>query len=270
MIQKLSDRRTKLIRRLSDGKMRRKTGEYLVEGFSLVEEAIKRPRSIDLIVLTKSAVPNANIILDIAEDKAIPVFSTSDKDFKELATTNSPQGVIAVVKRDIEMARKLFTQALDKDPSLIFYLDGIQDPGNLGAIIRSAEAVGASAVIAGENTVEITNPKVIRGSMGAFFNIPVLDLEEANMGINGMKRRGFTVAATLLSPEAISIWDYEPPTKLLVVFGNEARGISFDVIEKSDVYITIPIDGSSESFGVTASAAIISAILRNKQKKVVK
>ncbi|MFP4458895.1 MAG: TrmH family RNA methyltransferase [Candidatus Zixiibacteriota bacterium] len=269
MLHKLSERKAKHIRSLSTSKMRKKYGEYLVEGFSLVEEALGRPRDVRLVAVANSMLERATLILDICEAKAIPVFTVNDSEFPDLATTVTPQGVLAVVDRNIDMARKLFMEALEKDISYIVYLDGIQDPGNMGAIIRSAEAVGASAILAGENTVQITNPKVIRGSMGAFFHIPVVEHKEIGMGVNAIKKYGFTVSTTLISPQATDIWEYEPPKKIMMVFGNEAHGISFDIIDKADDMVTIPIDGKSESFGVTASASIISAVIRNRHKRMV-
>ncbi len=264
MIYPLSQRKEKLIRKLGMKKFREEIGEFILEGHSLVREAIERPRDNRLILVAESAMDRNLEITDIADIKGVPVFQCSDRKFQELSDTVNPAGILSIIKRDVDQIKSWFIRRMDESKALILWLEGIQDPGNFGSIIRSAEASGLTAVIAGAGTVEITNPKTIRGSMGAIFHMPVLTIKELAMGFGSFRQKGFEVAATVISPDAVDMWQYEPPKKLLLLLGNEAHGLSFDTIEDADTLLTIPIEGKSESFGVAATGAIMGAVLGDK------
>ncbi len=264
MIYPLSSRKESYIRKLGKKKFREETNEFLLEGHSLVREAIERPRENTLILVADSALERNAEIIDIADIKGIPVFQCSNRKFAELSDTTNPAGILSVIKRNPEQIKAWFMRRMEETKALILWMEGIQDPGNFGSIIRSAEASGLTAIVAGAGTVEITNPKTVRGSMGAIFHIPVLTAKELSMGFGSFRQKDFTVAATVISPDAEDMWDYQPPMKLLVLLGNEAHGLSFSSIEQADTLLTIPIEGKSESFGVAATGAIMGAVLGDK------
>jgi len=266
MIYPLSDRKGKHIKGLLQKKNRVKYSEYIAEGFSIVDEALRRPRDVLSLLIDEDILDKASAQIDLAESKAIPVFTTYHENFAKFSDTKNPAGIMAVVKRDIDRERKRIYRAIESDNAFIIYVEEIQDPGNFGSIIRNAEALGAHGVITGSGTVDITNPKVIRGAMGAHFFIPVVNTLEIGFGLNGFKNRDFRIAATVLDDKALSIWEYKTPDKLLLAFGNEAAGLSDKVIDIADELLTIPISGKSDSLSVASASAIFIASLTSQRK----
>jgi TrmH family RNA methyltransferase len=183
------------------------------------------------------------------------VAEVSEKDFRSAAETESPQGVIAIGEVP---ARSLDT--LEIPPMCrILVLDAVQDPGNVGTILRTAAGLGATATIALPGTVDIWNPKVIRSSMGAQFHHPALHADWAGL-------------SALLQREKIGLWaadaNGEPLDKsravqrLAIVVGNEGSGLSADIRARADRTISLPIAGNVESLNVAVAAGIILYELR--------
>lgn len=239
MITSTQNRQVKQWRKLHTKKERTKTRAFLVEGYHLIEEAYKSKWNILEVI--------------IEENKEIPVWCeketvtiVSASVFQHIAQTETPQGIIAVV----EMNRK--TPSLEKQLLLI---DRVQDPGNLGTMIRTADAAGFSAVILGTGTVDLYNDKVIRATQGSIFHIPVLQ-EDLLEKIPALKQDGYTIWAAALE-QAKNYTELNPAEKIALIVGNEGAGIDTKVLTEADELVKIPIYGRAESLNVSVAAGIL-------------
>jgi len=229
---------------LEKRKIREKEGKFVVEGEHLVEEAgdklIHLIYSADLPVVKKAA------------SKGIPAFKVSKKIFGFLTSVETPQGVLAVVKKP-EYALKIILKK--PDPLIVFCVE-IQDPGNLGAIIRSADAVGAAGVLLSKGTVDLYNQKVIRSSMGSIFHLPVLEVGEAGEEAEKLKAKGLKLIAADTSGKK-NYWEagYGGATAILV--GNEGAGLPQNILGICDEVVKIPMPGRAESLNAAMAASII-------------
>jgi|SRR5690625_659449 len=244
MITSTQNSQVKKWKKLHTRKGRIKTGLFLVEGFHLIEEAKQSNWEITEIIIREDVdVPTW------CEDQFIHI--VSEAVFQHIAQTNTPQGIIGVVKMK-EWAR--FTG------NHVILIDRIQDPGNLGTIIRTADAAGFSAVILGKGTVDLYNDKVIRATQGSLFHIPILQAGLIDE-ISELKREGFSVWATALE-DSTKYTELEVPKKVALVLGNEGSGIDEGILHVADSVVNIPIYGKAESLNVSIAAGILMYYLR--------
>ncbi|MFD1067449.1 TrmH family RNA methyltransferase [Oceanobacillus locisalsi] len=245
VITSAKNEKIKALKKLHQRKYRKQTNTFLIEGDHLIEEALVSDwLTLEIIVSEEGTVP------EIA--KHLPVTEVTRQVFKELSFTASPQGVMAVVEIKTE-------EAIDGE--FIVLLDAVQDPGNTGTIIRTADAAGADGVILGSGCVDLYNDKVIRSTQGSIFHLPVLhaDLDEE---ADRLKKAGYTVWATALE-KAENYKNLTVPQKTAVILGNEGAGVKDSLLEKADERVTIPIFGKAESLNVSIAAGILLYYLNN-------
>ena len=181
----------------------------------------------------------------------LPVHTTSETNFADLVETETPQGIAAVVR----YANHDLLDLLTISPNTILALDRIQDPGNMGTIIRTAEWFGVNGIIAARGTVDIYNPKVIRSAMGALFKIPVIQNINFGESISLLKKANFSLFGSTL---AYTKKQPQPkPQKSVIFIGSEAHGLDDKLIYKMDHLISIPGSGSVESLNAAIAAGII-------------
>lgn len=244
----------KYFKSLKTKKARSLNEQFAVEGIKSVRDAIGAGADIDAILVSAEFYEKQS--LDIPTDLSIYVIG--NEIFASLSDTEAPQGIIAVInQREKELLPDL--------QKAYIYCDKIQDPGNLGTIIRTADAAGFGGVILSDGCVEMYNPKTVRASMGSFFNIDVFDGISADRLLM-MKSLGFSVVCGVLSDNSVCYTDADFTKPTVVVVGNEANGISDEVKKLSDVDIKIPIDGAAESLNAAIAAAIIMYEV-NRQRK---
>ncbi len=235
----------KLVRNLLEKRRaRRKEGRFVVEGPHLVEEAQ------DLIdfVFYSQELP----ILVSLKAKGIECLRLSRQEFEEISEVESPQGILAVVKEKRFELKDLLAK---KDPLIVFCAE-VQDPGNLGTIIRSADAVGAAGVILSKGTVDLYNPKVIRATMGSLFHLPIVLIEDESEALAVLKKNKLRIIATAGQAETNYFEiDYKQGTVVLV--GNEGAGLSAELIKSADKSVKIPMPGKAESLNVGVSTAVV-------------
>lgn len=172
---------------------------------------------------------------------------------KHLSDTKTPQGVIAVVRRTEPSIEELLHK--EKNPCF-FLLENLQDPGNLGTIVRTAEGAGVTGIIMNRETVDIYNPKVIRSTMGAVFRVPFLYAEDLPGTIGELKRAGLGIyAAHLKGKNAYDQEDYRKGCAFLI--GNEGNGLRDEVAECADHLVIIPMQGMAESLNAAVAAAVL-------------
>ena len=240
----------KHIKKLADKKYRDQNNCYIVEGIKLVEEAIQEEAQIEKIVIceesTKTSEISKSLMYEIAKYDCIYV---SDKIFKTLTQVMNPQGILAVVKKNKERP------TIKYDEDIIVALDDIQDPGNLGTILRTVDSIGLKQLIVSKGTADAFNPKVVRSSMGAIFRVEVIEVENLKETIESIKRNKYELIVTSLQTES-SIYDIDY-TKKIIVIGNEANGVSQEIQDMADKKIKIPMLGKTESLNASVATAII-------------
>ena len=275
----------KEIRKLKEKKYRK--NKFIVEGIKMLEEAISENASIDLIVIREgmdlsnlisnilykndadSGVKSKNIIDAISKIKSITV---TEKVFDTLTDVVSPQGVLAVInKREngiinqatennnaFEIGDKIKETEnvkIDTTTDYILALDGIQDPGNLGTIIRTADSANLKQIIVSKNTVDAYSPKVIRSTMGAIYRVNIIEVENLEWTLKDLQKDGFKVVVTSLDTNN-SIYDISY-NKSIVVIGNEANGVSKEVQELANERVKIPMLGKTESLNAAVATGIM-------------
>lgn len=234
MITSIQNETIKSLMKLKQKKYRDETGLFLVEGYHLVEEALKYQCAMKIIT-------TENIQYDIE------TVQVSQNVMNKLAFTKTPQPVMA-------LCQQLKTQDILENGKRYLLLDRVQDPGNVGTIMRTALALGYDQVIMSKDCVDLYNDKVIRSTQGALFqmNVCVMDLVEV---IVHLQKHGVNVYGTSLH-QALSINEYEKQEKMAFVMGNEGQGISQTVLEACDQALYIPIQ-SIESLNVAVASAIV-------------
>ena len=238
----------KFVKKLKERKFRDKEGLFILEGLRLIEEAIKANMDIENIIISKEYEDKFNQRLlenNISSNKIIIL---SDNLFMQLASTENPQGIIAVIKKNNK----------EKDLNGEFFLicDKVQDPGNLGTIIRTAQAAGVNGIILTKGTVDIYNDKTIRSTMGSIFYIPIFYDDKDFTIIRRLKEDGFSIVATSLK-ESRNFFEEDLKGKIILAVGNEGNGISDELFDLADKKVKIPMPGGAESLNVSIATSII-------------
>ena len=173
----------------------------------------------------------------------------SKKVLDSITDVSNPQGILAVI------GKKEGNNSIDYNQDLILVLDGIQDPGNLGTILRTADSVGLKQIIVSANSGDIYNPKVVRSTMGAIFRVEVIESQNLIETIKQIKENKFQVVATdLHTNKNIYQVDY---SKTAIIIGNEANGVSKDILQQADFRVKIPMLGNTESLNASVATGII-------------
>lgn len=254
----------KNLRALSDPRHRRKEQTLLIEGVKMVEEALRDNVGVTLVVAAPSLVQHhGKVVLKLAESRSVDVLWISEKVMDFLSESKTPQPVLAVVK----MQEHTEDELLSLTPGLIIIAHELQDPGNLGTIIRTAEAVGASGLALSPHTVDPYSAKAVRASMGSILRVPVVRIADITSFIRLCQQSGFQTAATLLTGET-SHFDADLLKPTAVIIGQEGGGLPQDIADHIDVRVRIPMSGTIDSLNVaTATAVFLYEALRQRTKK---
>ena len=240
----------KSIKKLKEKKYREEQNCYIIEGIKIVSEAILENVDIQKIVICEECLKNNSIdkkmLYDIAKYDCIYV---SEAVFKTITEVNTPQGIIAVVKQNNKK------DIIEFNGDLILILDGIQDPGNLGTILRTADSIGLKQIILSGKCGDVYNPKVVRSTMGAIFRVNIIKSKNLVETISQIKENGFKIVATDLKTDH-TIYDIDY-VKTAIVIGNEANGVSSDVLSISDNRVKIPMIGKTESLNASVATGVI-------------
>lgn len=201
----------KNIRKLKDKKYREQENKYLIEGIKLIEEAVEEKANIDTVVVCEDCVENnvieQKLLYEIAKYNCVYV---AEKVFDAITEVNNPQGILAVVNKENK------EENINYDEDMIVVLDGIQDPGNLGTILRTVDSVGLKQIILSEKTADAYNPKVVRSTMGAIFRVNVIVSKDIVKTLKEIKKHKFKILATSLETNN-NIYDIDYHKKVLVI-----------------------------------------------------
>jgi len=239
------------IRDLHRRKGRERRGLALAEGIRLVEEMLAAGAPCKGVVVAPAleATPRGAQLKRALVAAGAPLESISDADLAAVAATEHPQGVVAVYQ--------VRTWSLDDCAGAgarpVLILDGVQDPGNVGTIARTALAFGAAGLVALPGTADLTNPKTVRGAMGALFQLPHCHADDAQV-LDLLTRRQIALWATTMDGTPVDA--IRPHAAVALVFGNEGAGIRPELLARAEQCVTIPIRSAAESLNVAVAAGI--------------
>lgn len=262
MITSTANKQVKFVNALmKKTKTRREEDLFVVEGVRMCGE-IPRER-IHTLFVSENFQKTAGYAAAVAGVRRVEV--VSEAVFKALSDTQTPQGVLALVKQ-----LHYTLDAVLKKPALLMILETLQDPGNLGAIIRAGEGAGITGIIMDSRTADIYNPKVIRATMGSILRTPFVYTEDLPQTLAELKRNGIRLyAAHLQGENNYEQEDYTGNTGFLI--GNEGSGLSEGVISRADCLIRIPMAGRVESLNAAVAAAVLMyEAARQRRNKIVR
>lgn len=228
-------------------KVRRNKKMFTVEGIKMFQE-IPEMDLVSIFVSASFEKENRTLL----SGRAYQV--VSDGIFKKISDTVTPQGIMAIVRQK-EYTMEEILEKRNPKKSCIVVLDRLQDPGNLGTIVRTGEAAGISGIIMSADCADIYNPKVIRSTMGSIFRVPFTIVEDLPLAVEKLKENGIITYAAHLKGDAYNSGTLGKDCALLI--GNEARGLSEAVASKADKRIKIPMAGKVESLNAAVATAIL-------------
>ncbi len=250
MISSKDNEFIKHVKKLKDKKYRDLSNEYIIEGIKLIEEAIKEEAQINQIVICDDCEKTQNIpknlMYEIAKYECVYV---ANKVFNTISQVNSPQGIFAVVEKNNK------NKQIDYKQDIIIALDNIQDPGNLGTILRTADSIGLNQILVSKGTVDVYNPKVVRSTMGAIFRVKVIECEDIVKAIKETKKHKFKLVVTTPNTQD-TIYNINYNKKVIAI-GNEANGVSKEIQDLADYKVKIPMLGKTESLNASVATGIV-------------
>lgn len=224
---------------------------FIIEGPKIIEEALTEQIKLKYLVFGESFLENKESAYLIEMAGNYQKIKVTDRLFEEISDTESPQGILAVatfIERRLE-------DICIKDQPFLVYLDQVQDPGNIGTIIRTADAFNIDGIILGKGTVDPYNPKVVRATMGSIFRVPLYFCQKGDKLLQGWKEKGLKLIATSLEGSRVDERDFRSGS--LLIIGNEARGVDVQLMNQADKLVKIPMPGKAESLNASVAASIL-------------
>ncbi len=238
----------------SKARERKKDGVFLAEGLKMYEEVPEeRIAEVYLSQSMAEKLAAGEVSQRVGDKLWRTAYETVAEDvFAKMSDTQSPQGILTVVRRPCYGLEDLMGEGMP----LIMVLENIQDPGNLGTILRTGEGAGITGVIICGKTVDIFNPKTIRATMGSIYRVPFLYMEGIGAAAEALRQRGIcSYAADLKSNTSYDSYSYREPTAFLI--GNEGKGLTQEALLLSERYLRIPMEGQVESLNAAVAAALL-------------
>ena len=279
----------KNVRKLKEKKYRDLENAYIIEGIKLVKEAIAENAHIKQVVICEDFADNAELDKDTLFEIAKHNLAVVTKNvFNAITDVKTPQGIIAVIEKNVNReinnisdknlnTKKEGTQniapqdsdihsldlgqsqieksTIDYTQDIIIALDDIQDPGNLGTILRTVDSANLKQIILSKNSADPYNPKVVRSTMGAIFRVNIIETENLKQELQKLQENGFKVMVTSLDTQN-SVYDVNYNKKVIVI-GNEANGVSKEIQDIADEKVKIPMLGKTESLNASVAAGIM-------------
>lgn len=270
MITSVSNKRMKHLLLLQEKSRARNTeGLFIAEGIRMFEEAPLE--KLEEIYVSEAFCRQMGAETDAAAlvreklhscvKKGIHVEQVSEEVFRKISDTQTPQGILFVTEQLSWSLKEMAENALERQraggrPGLFLLLEDIQDPGNLGTMLRTGEGAGADGVIMSKGTVDIYNPKTIRSTMGSLYRVPFVYVEELGSAIELFRQKGIRIyAAHLQGEQYFDRITYESGSAFLV--GNEGNGLRQETAERADIWLKIPMEGRLESLNAAVAASLL-------------
>ncbi|OEH91883.1 TrmH family RNA methyltransferase [Bacillus solimangrovi] len=248
-IQSAKNQQVKLWKKLHQKKYRDETNMFLIEGKHLVEEAIKGEQAFEAIL-----VQDDEVMPPMLQNMNSELYIVSRDVMQAICDTKTPQGIAAICKITNG------TEIKNDNYSKLLLVDGVQDPGNLGTLIRTADAVGLDGIIISEGSADIYNSKVVRSTQGSLFHIPVIkgDLIE---WIERLEKNSVSVFGSALEG-AVPYGEISAQERFALVVGNEGSGVRKELLDRTSQNLYVPIYGQAESLNVAIASGILLYHLR--------
>lgn len=259
IIQSKDNSLIKEIKKLKEKRNRIKNNQFLIEGFRFVLEALESQFSVPMIFISEDSQNRWESfnVKDMLQE-CTKVYWVSDQLLRSISSTENPQGIVAVVNnKELHMKN---------EEGFYVLVDKVQDPGNMGTIIRTAHASGALGVIVTKGTVDIYNEKTLRSTMGSIFHIPIIQ-DNSLEKLTFLKEKGFKVIVSSLDTDR-NFYELDLKGKVIISVGNEGSGVSDDIYNLADIKVKIPMPGQAESLNVSVAAGIMMfEAVRQKDSK---
>ena len=249
MITSLQNPLVKQLRKLHSAKERHKQDLFLLEGTHLLEEAFVVDYPLSAVCCTQQWLVQHESLWKKVSNSCPRVEVVSQEVIAAIATTVQPDGVIATAKRGYSSTSISFA-------SVVIALETIQDPGNLGTIIRTSAAAEASGLFVSEDCVDLDNPKVLRASAGQWFRLPMAVSPDLKNTVKQAKDAGMKVVATLPTAK-LTYWEIDWLKPTMILLGNEGAGLSTELAAMADLQVKIPLNPEVESLNVAITSALI-------------
>jgi TrmH family RNA methyltransferase len=244
-------------RDLKRRKARERNALFVAEGVRTVEELARSPLSIEAVLATADAADagRSGELVGKLERRGVTVLRLSEAEFTSAADTEHPQGVLAIARQPGYALESLSLPAIAR----LLVLDAIQDPGNVGTLLRTGAALGVDAVVALPGTVDLWNAKVVRSAVGTHFNLPAVDATPAQLDafltLHHVELWGTDAGGTPLN-------ELTPPARVAIAMGNEGAGLSAALRERCSAVVSLPMAPGVESLNVAVAAGITLYALR--------
>lgn len=246
----------KLAVRLKQKKYRDESGLFLTEGVRLGEEAVRSGWNLKFCVCAETAAvqPRTAALLREIEAAGCSAYCTTESVYEKMSDTKGPQGILLVVEKRAHALVDLRTEGKNL---FLAVLDGVQDPGNVGSIVRTADAVGCDGVILLEPTADLYAPKTVRAAMGSIFHLPIYADVQAQAFVEFSAQHDISLLAAALDRNAASCFAVDLCRPLALVLGNEGNGVREKLLSSCDRKLFIPMKGAAESLNVSVAAAVL-------------
>ena len=253
-ITSLDNQIVKMAASLSEKKYRDREGAYILEGPNMIREALENSGKARFIFLrAESASAEANEIAKRADEQGLAVYEVSDSVYDKVSQTETPQGILAVFEKPTQSRESFFKACENKN---LLVIDRVQDPGNIGTLLRSAEAAGLAGAIVIKGSGDPFSPKAVRAASGATERFPIIFTESANDTLAILKSNGKKVFATAMSGSTV-YYKADLRKNAAIVVSNEGNGASKEILDGADEILSIPMEAKSESLNVAIASGII-------------
>ena len=240
----------KYVKKLKEKKYRDQSQEFIIEGIKLVKEAIEEKANIKQIIICDncedSRIIPKDLMYEIAKYNCVYV---TENILKTMSDVNAPQGIMAIIGRNNN------ENNIDYNQDIIVVLDDIQDPGNLGTILRTVDSIGLNQILVSKRTADCYNPKVVRSTMGAIFRIKIIECADLEQTLKEIQKNNFKLVVSSLQTNN-SLYDINFNKKVIII-GNEAKGVEPQIQKMADEKIKIPMLGKTESLNASVATGII-------------
>lgn len=251
-IESVNNKIIKYTNSLKDKKARKKEGLFIAEGLRLVTDGMKI-RKPEYVIISENF---------SCKDLGVKTYLVSENVFKKLSDTVTPQGILGVFK-----IKERNISEIEKENTLV--LNNISDPGNMGTILRTAYGAGFKNIVIDNKSVDLYNPKTVRSTMSAIFNLDIYLSSNIVSDLKLLKEKGFEIIGSALTEDSKNIYSTKINSPSLVVMGNEANGIEKEVLDICDKKVIIPMKNNIESLNVSSAASVIMyEILRRQEYEI--
>ncbi len=262
MITSAANERIKAIRKLHERKARQESGTFLIEGLRIVAEAVEQVAPVETLIVAPELLKSEFgwELVAAQRKKNVETLEVGVEVFRRLSVKEGPQGLAAVVRQQWHTLDKIHPRAGE----VWVALDSVADPGNLGTILRTADAVGARGIILLDQSTDPYDPQAVRGSMGALFTQALVHAEFAQF-VAWKQREGTAVIGTSDKAQA----DYHAcryPDPIVLLMGSERQGLQTHHLELCDAVVSIPMRGGSDSLNLAVATAVVLYEILNQRR----